>query len=102
MVFENVWGSVVDVVVLLVLPALYLAGAYLVLDLPGRLAASRVHFTGQGALIFVAAAAVSLLGITRLAQEASPVAPVRPRFARAMLLAGWGAALLLTIFDLAG
>ena len=32
----------------------------------------------------------------------SPIVPVRPRFARAMLLVGWSAALLLTVADLAG
>ena len=53
-------------------------------------------------LVFLAALGVSLLGLSRLLRSALPVAPVRPKFARAMLLATWAAALLLTLADLAG
>ena len=99
---RDVCGSAWDMVVLLCLPFAYFAGAYLVLDLPARLAAGRVHFTSVGLLAFGAAVAVSLLGVSRAMRDAPPVVPVRPRFAKAMLLAGWSAALLLTVADLAG
>jgi hypothetical protein len=95
-------GTVVDLAVMLGLPIVYAAGAYLALDLPARLFAGRVHFSALGLLIFLASVAVCLLGISRMLQEAPPVAPVRPRFARAMLLVSWAAALLLTVADLAG
>jgi len=95
-------GTAVDLAVMLGLPILYAAGAYLTLDLPARLLAGRVHFSGFGLLVFLASVAVSLFGISRMLQDAPPVAPVRPRFARAMLLVGWAAALLLTVADLAG
>jgi hypothetical protein len=95
-------GTAVDLAVMLGLPILYAVAAYLTLDLPARLLAGRVHFTGFGLLVFLCAVCVSLLGISRLLHGAPPVAPVRPRFARAMLLVGWAAALLLTFADLAG
>ena len=99
---NDVCGCAWDLVVLLCPPFAYLAGAYLALDLPARLVARRVHFTSLGLLAFGAAVAVSLLGISRAMRDAPPVVPVRPRFAKAMLLAGWSAALLLTVADLAG
>jgi len=102
LIVGNVWGSAADVVVLLVLPPLYLASAYLVLDLPLRLLAGKVHFGGLGALAFLSAAGVSLLGVARARRDAAPIAPVRPSFAKAMLLVAWVAALLLTVADLAG
>ncbi|HWE24763.1 MAG TPA: hypothetical protein VG496_12575 [Myxococcales bacterium] len=95
-------GATWDLVVLIGLPLLYFAAAYLVLDLPAGLVAGRTHFSSLGLLAFAASVAVSLLGISRAMREAPPVVPVRPRFARAMLLAGWSAALLLTVADLAG
>jgi hypothetical protein len=95
-------GTAVDLAIMLGLPILYAVAAYLTLDLPGRLLAGRVHFTGLGLLVFLSAGCVSLLGISRMLHDAPPVAPVRPRFARAMLLVGWAAALLLTFADLAG
>ena len=99
---SDVAGTAVDLAIMLGLPILYASGAYLTLDLPARLVAGRVHFSALGLLVFLASVAVSLLGISRMLQEAPPVAPVRPRFARAMLLVGWAAALLLTVADLAG
>jgi len=95
-------GTAVDLAVMLGLPILYAVAAYLTLDLPARLLAGRVHFTGFGLLVFLCGVCVSLLGISRMLHGAPPVAPVRPRFARAMLLVGWAAALLLTFADLAG
>src|SRR3954462_407490 len=95
-------GTLIDLAVMLGLPIIYAAGAYLTLDLPARLIAGKVHFSGLGFLVFLASVAISLLGISRTLQEAPPVAPVRPRFARAMLLVGWAAALLLTVADLVG
>jgi hypothetical protein len=95
-------GSAWDLAVLLCLPFAYFAGAYLALDLPARLVAGRVHFTAVGFLAFAASIAVSLFGVSRAMKGAPPVVPVRPRFAKAMLLVGWSAALLLTVADLAG
>jgi len=95
-------GTAMDLTIMLGLPIVYAVAAYLTLDLPARLLAGRVHFSGFGLLVFLASVAVSLLGISRMLHEAPPVAPVRPRFARAMLLVGWAAALLLTVADLAG
>jgi len=98
----DVAGTAVDLSIMLGLPMLYAVAAYLTLDLPARLLAGRVHFTAFGLLVFLCAVCVSLLGLSRMLHEAAPVAPVRPRFARAMLLVGWAVALLLTVADLAG
>jgi hypothetical protein len=95
-------GTAVDLLVLLLLPIVYLAAAYLALDLPLRFFAGKAQFTGLGFLAFLAAATISLVGVSRAAQGTPPVAPVRPKFAKAMLVAGWAAALLLTVADLAG
>jgi hypothetical protein len=95
-------GASYDLVLLLALPLAYFVAAYLALDLPARLIAGRTHFSSLGLLAFAASIGVSLLGVSRLLREAPPIAPVRPRFARAMLLVGWSAALLLTVADLAG
>ena len=94
-------GSALDLVLLCALPVLYLAAAYLVLDLPLRWLSGReaVSFTGAGELL--AAISISLVGLGRALQQAPPIAPVGPRFARAMLAAGWIAALLLAVADLA-
>ncbi len=98
----DVVGALFDVVVLCALPLLYLAAAYLTLDLPVRLLAGRVHFSAEGMLAFASAVGMSLFGLSRALRDVPPVAPVRPGFARAMLLVGWAAALLLTVADLAG
>ena len=98
----DVVGSLADLLVMLGLPIVYAVGAYLTFDLPARLLAGRVRFSGTGFLVFLAALGVTLLGISRMLRSAAPVAPVRPKFARAMLLATWAAALLLTLADLAG
>jgi hypothetical protein len=98
----DICGAAYDLAVLLALPIAYFVAAYLVLDLPAGLIARRTHFSSLGLLAFVASVGVSLFGISRAMREAPPIVPVRPRFARAMLLAGWSAALLLTVADLAG
>jgi hypothetical protein len=98
----DVVGAAFDLLVMLGLPILYAVAAYLTLDLPARLMWGRAPFSGLGLLVFLAAVGVSLLGISRLVRDAPPVAPVRPKFARALLLASWAAALLLTVADLAG
>jgi hypothetical protein len=98
----DVAGTAVDLFVMLGLPLLYAVAAYLTFDLPARLFAGRVHFSAIGLLAFLGAASVSLFGLSRMLREAPPVAPVRPKFARAMLLVTWAAALLLTFTDLAG
>jgi hypothetical protein len=95
-------GSTYDLVVLLCLPLTYIVAAYLALDLPARLIAGRAHFTALGFLAFCASVGVSLYGASRALRDAPPVVPVRSGFAKAMLLAGWSAALLLTVADLAG
>ena len=95
-------GSLADLLVMLGLPIVYAVGAYLTFDLPARLFAGRAHFSTTGVGVFLASLGVSFLGVSRLLRGAPPVAPVRPKFARAMLLATWAAALLLTLADLAG
>ena len=95
-------ATAADLLLMLGLPLLYAVAAYLTLDLPARLLAGRVRFSGTGLLVFLAAVGVSLLGVSRMLRGAPPVAPVRPKFARAMLLATWATALLLTVADLAG
>lgn len=95
-------GALADLLVMLGLPLLYAVAAYLTFDLPARLFSGRVRFSGNGLLVFLAALGVSLLGVSRMRRGAPPVAPVRPKFARAMLLAAWAAGLLLTLADLAG
>jgi len=95
-------GTLADLLVMLGLPLAYATAAYLTFDLPARLFAGRAHFSSTGVGVFLASLGVSFLGLSRLLRGAPPVAPVRPKFARAMLLATWAAALLLTLADLAG
>ena len=95
-------GTAMDLFVMLGLPILYAVAAYLTIDLPVRLLAGRVHFSWIGLLAFAGAVGLSLFGLSRMLREAPPVAPVRPKFARALLLVTWAAALLLTFADLAG
>ncbi|HYV66111.1 MAG TPA: hypothetical protein VE964_07695 [Myxococcales bacterium] len=101
-VVTDVAGSVADLLVMLGLPILYAVAAYLTFDLPARLFAGQARFSSTGLLVFLAALGVSFLGLSRMLRGAAPVAPVRPKFARAMLLATWAAGLLLTLADLAG
>ena len=91
----------VDLVLLWALPFVYLASSYLALDLPARWLAHRDTWGGWGVPVFVAALVIALVGLARALQEAAPIAPVRPQFAKAMLGLSWLAGLLLTIGDLA-
>jgi hypothetical protein len=91
-----------DLVLLCALPLAYLASSYLVLDLPARWFAHRGAYGGLGALLFLASLGIAYAGIARAVQDAPPIAPVRPKFAKAMLGLSWAAALLCTIGDLAG
>jgi hypothetical protein len=101
-VVSSVVSAVVDLLLLCGLPLAYLASAFLVLDLPARFIGHRDAYGRLGALLFIAALGVSFLGISRAVQDVPPIAPVRPKFAKAMLGLSWVAALLFTIGDLAG
>jgi len=100
-VVSSLVTAVVDLVLLCGLPLAYLASAYLVLDLPARFIGHRGAYGKLGALLFLAALGVGLVGISRAVQDAPPIAPVRPKFAKAMLGLSWVAALLFTIGDMA-
>ena len=82
------------------LPVLYLSAAFLVLAMPLRWLTGRAPLGLLPAAEWLLAGAVSLLGIVRAAQGALPVAPVRPEFARGLLVAAWGASLLLALAEL--
>ena len=82
------------------LPFAYLVAAYLVVDLPARWLLHRGAHGGIGALLFIAGLAVAMTGIARAVQDAPPIAPVRPKFAKLMLALCWVAAVLFTIGDL--
>ena len=94
-------GGVFSVALLCALPFVYLAAAYLALDLPARWLAHRGAWGGWGLLIFLISLVISFVGLGRAVQGSEPVAPVRPKFAKAMFGLSWVAALLLTIGDLA-
>lgn len=96
----DLWGTALDLVLLVSLPLVYLAASYQLLDLPLRWLLRREAPTLLGGAELLLALIVSLVGLARALQEAEPVAPVRPRFARIMLGLGWVTALLLTIGDL--
>jgi hypothetical protein len=101
LLFANLWGTALDVVLLCCLPLTYLVASYLALDLPARWAIRRQPFTGTSLLVFLGALAICLAGIVRALLNSTPVAPVRPGFAKVMLALGWVASLLFTIGDLA-
>jgi hypothetical protein len=94
-------GAVTELVLLCGLPFAYLVSAYLAIDLPARWLTHRGAYGHVGVLLFVASVAMALIGIARAVQGATPIAPVRPRFAKAMLALSWAAAVLFTIGDLA-
>lgn len=100
--FLALFGTALDVLLLWLLPLAYLASSYLALDLPARFFLHRPAGGGRGAVLFAAAVAVGLVGIARAVRGAEPIAPVRPRFAKAMLGLCWLAALILTVGDLVG
>ncbi len=94
--------TAVDLVLLVGLPFAYLAGTYLVLDLPARWIGHRDAYGRWGLLLFAAAVAVCWVGVLRAKRDAPPIAPVRPKFAKVMFGLSWVAAILCTIGDLAG
>jgi hypothetical protein len=97
---SEVFAAVIDLVLLLIMPFLYVVSAYLALDLPARWIVHRAPWGNWGAPIFLGSLVVGLVGIMRAMRNAQPVAPVRPQFAKAMLGLSWLAALLCTIGDL--
>jgi hypothetical protein len=99
-VVRDLRGSALDVTLLLALPLVYAAAAYLVVSLPARWVTRRTPFTGTSFLWFSGAVVISIIGLVRALQNAPPVAPVRPKFAKAMFAVSWAAALLMTLGDL--
>jgi hypothetical protein len=81
---------------------LYLAASYLVLDVPARWLSGREPATLLGVAELAFGVIISLLALVRVLQQAPPIPPVSPQFARRALLAGWLAALLFTVADVAG
>jgi hypothetical protein len=93
-------SGVFGVVLVFALPFLYLAAAYLAIDLPLRWMLGREASNWMTLLAFFGSIVLGLVGLTRTLQLAQPVAPVRPQFARAMFVLSWVAGLLMTIGDL--
>jgi hypothetical protein len=91
---------VVGLLLLCGLPLLYLAASYLAIDLPLRWMQGREPATARTLLMFAVAIVVALTGLVRAIQGSPPVAPVRPRFARAMYALSWVTGLLFTLSDL--
>jgi hypothetical protein len=98
----RLYEAVVELALLWLLPFAYLAAAYLTIDLPARWLAHRGAYGRLGFALFAASIVVGVTGIRRAVKDAPPVAPVRPKFAKAMLGLSWAAAILCTIGDLAG
>lgn len=96
----EVWGTVVDLVLLFGMPVVYLASSYLALDLPLRWMSGRESPDWVSGLLVAGAWIVALVGVGRVLRDAEPLAPVRPRFAKVMLALSWVAGLLFTISDL--
>jgi len=92
---------IVELLLLWGLPFAYLASSYLALDLPARWLTHREAWGGWGVVVFIGAVVIGLIGLARAVQDAVPVAPVRPRFARTLFALSWVAGLLFTIGDLA-
>jgi hypothetical protein len=100
-VVRELIGIAWDLALLVGLPVLYLAGAYFVLDVPARWLFGGAPLTLAGVAQLLAGILVSLIAIARMLQQAPPIQPVTPQFARRALVVGWIAALLMTIGDLA-
>jgi ABC-type antimicrobial peptide transport system permease subunit len=96
----TICGIAFDLALLVGTPLAYLAASFAVLDLPAGWLFRHAAVTGASLELFAAALLVSALGVFRAMQASAPVVPVRPKFARAMLAAGWIAALFLTVADL--
>ena len=101
-VVRELIGFTWDAVLLLGLPLLYLAASYLALDVPARWLFTQERVSLLSALELAAALVVSLIALARVLQQAPPMQPVSPQFARRALVAGWLAALLLAVADIAG
>ncbi len=101
-VVRELFGFAFDALLLFGLPVLYLAACYFALDLPARWLFTHEAFTVGTVLEFLGAILVSLVALARVLQQAPPVQPVTPQFARKALVAGWLAALLFAIADVAG
>jgi hypothetical protein len=82
------------------LPILYLASAFLSLALPLRWATGHQPFSLFALGEWLLSLVVAVIGIYRAARKAEPVAPVRAEFARGLLFAAWGCALILALADL--
>jgi len=98
---QNLFGTAFDLLLLGGLPLLYLAASYLAFDLPARWIWGRESVSLLSVVEFLAALAISLVGIARVLQKAQPIAPVRPEFARLLLLGSWGLGVIFTVADLA-
>ena len=97
----RLWNASVELALLCGLPFAYLVASYLALDLPARWLSHRGAYGKWGLLLFAASVAVAAIGFRRAVRDAPPIAPVRPKFAKAMLGLSWIAAILCTIGDLA-
>src|ERR1700694_5897040 len=71
-IFTVLFALVVDLVLLWGLPFLYMAAAYLALDLPARWLAHREAFGSWGVLILLGALVVGLIGVARAVQNSPP------------------------------
>lgn len=96
----EVLAGLSELVLLLLLPIAYVVAAYLTLSLPLRVLWSSAPVSFVGVVGFLAALAVSAVGLLRAAQGQKPVAPVSTRFARVLLALNWLLALLLALRDL--
>ena len=101
-VLRELVGFGVDLAMLLGLPILYLMAAWFVVDVPARWAFGGQSVTPLSVAELVAGSLISLIALARMLQQAPPIQPVSPQFARRALLAGWVAAILLTVGDIAG
>jgi hypothetical protein len=97
----RLWNAAVELTLLCGLPFAYLVASYLALDLPARWLSHRGAYGRWGLLLFAASVVIAAVGFRRALRDAPPIAPVRPRFAKAMLGLSWIAAVLCTIGDLA-
>ena len=93
-------GVVFDLLLLAGTPLAYLAASYALFDLPAGWLFLHEPVTGTGLGLFAAAFLVCLLGAFRAAQGAAPIVPVRPKFAKAMLVLGWATGFLLAVAGL--
>src|SRR5690348_18305753 len=66
----GLFAAVFGLVFLWVVPFVYLAAAYLLLDLPARWLAHRPAFGGRGVLVFLASLVISIVGLGRALQSA--------------------------------